>query len=55
VTKKAAKAYFDEWILPHLPDSDKIMIREEWGTYTDILCRNKQITMKQYETWENPY
>ena len=34
---------------------DKIQTAENWSTYTDYLCRNGQITMKQYESWSNPF
>ena len=34
---------------------DAIWTRENWNDYTDFLCRDGQITMKQYETWTNPF
>jgi len=35
--------------------SGRVEMRLEWGTYTDSLCRDGLITMKQYETWVNPF
>ena len=34
---------------------DAIWTRCNWNDYTDFLCRDGQITMKQYETWTNPF
>jgi len=34
---------------------DKTAMRFEWVTYVDGLCRDGLITMKQYETWTNPF
>jgi len=34
---------------------DKAAMRLEWHTYTDRLCRDQLITMKQYETWTSPF
>jgi len=34
---------------------DKAAMRQVWGMYTDSLCRDGLITMKQYETWVNPF
>ena len=34
---------------------DVIATRENWNNYTDFLCRDRQITDKQYETWSNPF
>ena len=27
----------------------------DWACYTDGLCRDGKITMKQYETWATPF
>ena len=29
--------------------------REFFNDYTDSLCKNRQITVKQCETWTNPF
>ena len=35
--------------------SDKIAKRIAFGDFTDMLCKNGDITLKQYETWSNPF
>ena len=35
--------------------SDKIAKRIAFGDFTDMLCKNGDITMKQYESWSNPF
>lgn len=35
--------------------NDKPALREAWGIYTDRLCKNGYITLKQYETWDQPF
>ncbi len=59
MTKKEAESYFREHILPAViakyGKNDSVAIREEWSIYTDSLCKSRQITMKQYETWDNPF
>ena len=27
----------------------------EWSYYTDSLCKDGKITLKQYENWSNPF
>jgi len=34
---------------------DKAAMRLAWGMYIDGLCRSELVTMKQYETWTNPF
>lgn len=34
---------------------DSIAKREMWNNFTDELCRSGQITLRQYETWSNPF
>lgn len=34
---------------------DVIAKREEWNNYTDALCKDRQITARQYDTWSNPF
>ena len=29
--------------------------REDWSNYTDHLCKTRQITSHQYDTWSNPF
>ena len=35
--------------------SDKIAKRTEWNDYTDALCKDRLITSKQYDTWDQPF
>jgi len=34
---------------------DSIAKREEWNNYTDMLCKDRLITEKQYDSWTNPF
>tara|TARA_R100000655_G_scaffold668_3_gene2895 strand:- start:115 stop:303 length:189 start_codon:yes stop_codon:yes gene_type:complete len=34
---------------------DTIAKREAFNNYTDSLCKEGKITLKQYETWGNPF
>lgn len=34
---------------------DSIAKRESWNNYTDSLCRSGSISLKQYESWSNPF
>ena len=38
-----------------LLDGDVVAKREAWSNYTDGLCKDGRITLKQYETWSNPF
>jgi|TARA_B100001939_G_scaffold120326_2_gene104379 hypothetical protein len=54
MTKREAKQHFlavscEEGL------NDKPAMRYAWGLYTDMLCRDGYITMKQYETWTCPF
>lgn len=33
---------------------DRPALYEAWGEYLDALCKDGKITLRQYETWENP-
>jgi hypothetical protein len=35
--------------------NDRVSMREAWGIYTDLLCKDGYITLKQYESWTNPF
>ena len=35
--------------------NDSVWKREEWGMFTDSLCKEGYITLKQYENWSNPF
>jgi hypothetical protein len=34
---------------------DKVMMLVAWGEFTDALCKEGRITMRQYEGWINPF
>lgn len=34
---------------------DKVAMCEAWGIFTDSLCKDGLISMKQYESWTNPF
>ena len=54
MTKREAKANF---LAVSVPEglNDKPAMRYAWGLYTDLLCKDGYITMKQYETWTCPF
>ena len=59
MTKNQAVADFRAFILPGVikwvGKSDIVAIRTEWNDWTDSLCKSNQITLRQYETWTNPF
>ena len=54
LTKQAALADFRAFHDDSLR-GDYIWRREAWNNYTDALCRDGLITLKQYETRTNPF
>jgi hypothetical protein len=59
MTKADALALFRDQVLPVVKyqygKGDRVAIREAWNNYTDALCKEGQITMRQYETWVGPF
>lgn len=59
MTKKEAIAIFRAEILPEVirtyGPKDKPAVSEAWNNWTDGLCKDREITLKQYETWSNPF
>lgn len=55
MTKAEALKLFREIISYNIPRGDVIMRREAWNDFTDSLCKDRQITSKQYDTWTNPF
>lgn len=59
MTKNTAVADFRAFILPgviaHYSKTDIVAIRTAWNDWTDSLCKSGQITLRQYETWTNPF
>lgn len=59
MTKAEAMKQFREEILPAVEwrygKNDKVAQSQAWNDFTDGLCKDKQITMKQYSSWDNPF
>lgn len=41
--------------MKELYKDDIIMLWEGWNNYTDMLCKEGQISKYAYENWENPF
>lgn len=54
MTKAEALQQFRE-LAVNIPRGDEVMRRCAWNDYTDALCKNGQISEKQYESWSNPF
>lgn len=59
MTKAQALAQFKEFDIPALNErygkDDVTARRTAWNDYTDALCKDKQISEHQYNTWTNPF
>ena len=62
MTKREALAIFKADVLPGVRAqyeqdgrTDTPARCEAWNNWTDALCKDRQITLKQYETWTNPF
>ena len=59
MTKKRALEIFHEEIMPDLIEKyggdDKIAFAEAWNNFTDTLCKEGEISQRQYDTWIGPY
>lgn len=53
MTKKEALKEFRE--LYNGSKNDKPAKSQAWNDYTDSLCKDGQITSKQYHKWSNPF
>jgi len=53
LTKQQALRVFKQFY--SISKTDSIMNRLEWSYYTDSLCKDGKITLKQYENWSNPF
>ena len=47
--------YRDAYNLRTAIKKDRLMVQEDWGIFTDRLCRDGEISMKQYESWTFPW
>jgi hypothetical protein len=61
MTRREALTEFKRTILPLVQARherngviDRPARREAWNNWTDALCKEGRITMKQYETWAAP-
>lgn len=61
MTKNQAVTYFMQNILPKIKNKyesdgvrDMPARREAWNNYTDVLCKDGEITILQYEKWTHP-
>jgi hypothetical protein len=55
MTYENAVDTFTADFLPSIPADDSIMQREAFNNWTDSLCKDGQITIYQYENWDNPF
>jgi hypothetical protein len=62
MTKTEAFRQFKENVLPGLKETyekdgrvDMPARCEAWNNYTDMLCKDGEITSHQYNTWTNPF
>lgn len=61
MTKAQALDYFNEnfprstFISKVTGRLDKVARSEAWNNWTDSMCKCGQITMRQYESWTNPF
>ena len=53
LTKKQALQMFLEFY--EAPRGDVFWKREAWNNFTDSLCKDRQISSHQYDTWTNPF
>lgn len=53
LTKKEVLKMFRESFT--ISKTDSIGNREAFHNFTDSLCKDGEITLKQYENWSNPY
>lgn len=47
--------YGDKHKLKRAVANDYYAVQLEWSFFTDMLCRNGDITTKQYSTWLTPF
>jgi hypothetical protein len=59
MTKREALKHFRWWLRGMILAKGSIATdlpaqREAWNNYTDRLCKNGDITLRQYENWTHP-
>lgn len=59
MTKKQAIQMFRNDVRPMVTKEygrgDVVATREAWNNFTDMLCKDRQITAHQYDSWTNPF
>ena len=55
MTKAEALKEFRFLFRPFIKRGDAIAAREAWNNWTAALCKEGAITLKQYETWGQPF
>lgn len=53
LTKNQVLQMFRE--IDNSPKGDIVWKRENWNNFTDMLCKDGEISLKQYESWGNPF
>ena len=55
-TKTFVEAYYgNSHSLRKALKADRLAVQFEWSCFIDSLCRDGEITMKQYESWTFPW
>lgn len=61
MNKKEAEKLFKENVMPSIREAferdgkrDLPARREAWNNFTDSLCKDGEISLKQYESWLHP-
>jgi hypothetical protein len=56
MTKEQAVRDFEEiYVDLYLQKADYWTAQQAWSAYVDNLCKNGEITQKQYSTWSTPF
>lgn len=53
--RQAVKIFRETYVGLYEKEVDYWTAHEYWANFTDILCKNGDITQKQYDTWETPF
>lgn len=58
MNKREADKIFNSEVKPSVIEQygkhDKIALITAWNDWTDMLCKDGEITQKQYDTWQCP-
>lgn len=54
LTKIQVEKMFKREVYPNLDKSDKPAIRLAWHIFIDTLCKDGEISLRQYESWSVP-